>query len=361
MMTACGQHDPGWTTLALEPQDIAPLAWIDTNTLVVGHRDSIYRYDLKSRQLKQRLAEKYDTTDFQHSNCFSSRGGRFGINLPVRSTKSNVTIISAPKEQRFRHVRDWSRPELNTEDSDLSIWWNTNPLDCSPFDYKERERKVAILKRGETLVQSPRPLLLASEGDAFVTVDKSARSTGSRILHLFSHGSDAPSRAIPLPGATNSSPDMGSELHSFRDSDGSYVIYESNREFDANRNVWPLTAWRLAPDLTVTRVLMLPGGPWVRSHGLLKAFSCFSCGCSCYAHFDLAGAQGRIYAHIYGKSVGDSVAGVYELTHVKAETHWVQGVAGNFSGPILVSPEGCRIAYADADGRPWIVQVKSCK
>lgn len=359
--TACGQKDAPWAPLALEPQDVVPLAWSDANTLVVGYRDSIYQYDLGSYQLKQRLAEKYDTTDFQHSNCFSSRAGRFAMNLPVRSTTSGVTTTSVPKEQLSRYVPDWSRSELYAEDTYPMMWWNTNPLDCSPFDYEERKRKVAILERDGSFVRSLRPLLLASEGDGFVTVDKRVNGTNPRVFHLFNHDSDAPSRAIPLPSATNSAPDMGSEFRSFRDSDGTYVLYETSSEFDADRNIWPLTAWRLAPDHTVAQVLILPRGPWVRSHGIFKQLSCFSCGCSCYAHFDLTGAQGRIYAHVYGKSVEDSVAGVYELTHVKDETNWVHRITGNFGGPILVASDGCRIAYSDKEGRPRVVDAKSCK
>ena len=121
------------------------------------------------------------------------------------------------------------------------------------------------------------------------------------------------------------------------------------------RSAWPLTAWRLAPDLATVRALTLPPGPWVVPHGFFKKLGCFSCGCSCYADFDLSGAQGRIYAHVHGKSVDDSAAGIYELTHAKGKAAWVQRVEGNFGGRILVSPDGCRVAYSDPDRRLRLV------
>src|SRR3954454_7044642 len=59
LIAACGQREATWTSVAMAPEDVLPLAWTDTNTLVVGHRGSIYRYDLPSRQLEQRLVEKH--------------------------------------------------------------------------------------------------------------------------------------------------------------------------------------------------------------------------------------------------------------------------------------------------------------
>ena len=84
-------------------------------------------------------------------------------------------------------------------------------------------------------------------------------------------------------------------------------------------------------------------------------------GCACYAHFDLDGAQGRLYAHVYGKSVEDSAAGIYELTSADGKPAWAQRVNDSFEGGMLVSPDGRRIAYADSKGRMRLLSAGLCR
>ena len=252
------------------------------------------------------------------------------------------------------------RPDVYAEDAEPALPWHTNPLDCSRFDLKERARKIAALERDGRLVRSLRPLLAAGDGDAFVTLPKSAGHAAGRILHFSGGGTGAPLLDLPLPGSTEAPASLNSVVRSHRESDGSYLIYESNSQFDANLSPWPLTAWRLGPDLATVRAITLPAGPWVVPHGFFKSMSCFSCGCSCYAHFDLAGAHGRIYAHVHGKSVEDSAAGVYELTQANGKATWVRRVKGNFGGRILVSPDRCSVAYSDGDGRLRLARAGSC-
>jgi hypothetical protein len=72
-----------------------------------------------------------------------------------------------------------------------------------------------------------------------------------------------------------------------------------------------------------------------------------------------------MYAHVYGKSVDDSAAGIYELAYpdgqpawaeyADGKAAWVRRVKGNFAGPVLVSPDGCRIAYSDPALRLLVV------
>jgi hypothetical protein len=316
MVIACGRNEFAAQTVALDPPEIVPRGWHDANTLIVGHQGLMHHYDVNSRRLGQRL------TDLNGSwvgvgNCFPSSSGEYNV--------------------------------------EVGEWFTLNPLDCSRIDEEERAQKVAALKRDGRSVQSHRPLLLASHGNAFVTFVTvpiaGSEDASGRILHLYSSGADMTSRELPLPSATGAR--LGTwgsrpSVQSFQDSDGSYLIYETTSHFDADESYWPMTAWRLTPDLATVQVLTLPPGPWVVSHGLFKELSCFSCGCHCYANFYLTGAQGRIYAHVHGKSVDDHAAGIYELIQANGETAWVHRVKGNFDGPIVVSPDGCHIAYSDA-------------
>ncbi|TXT30230.1 MAG: hypothetical protein FD131_1858 [Rhodocyclaceae bacterium] len=360
LLTACSRTDSVSTIVALEPKDAIPLAWRNSNTLIVDYHGSIYAYDISARKLNQRLVDNYDTTS-PHWNCFSPNGGRFAIALPVRSTNTANSARPMATEHKTRYIPDWTRSESYVEDTNSIQWWNTNPFDCSPIDHEERKRKIASLEGEGRFVRSPSPLLLAREGDAFVTLNRSESGTTGRILHLFSYGAKVTSREISLSSATNSPPSDGSDILSFRDSDGSYVIFESNSDFDANRGIWPLTAWRLFPGLTTVSAFVLPSGPWIQPHGFFKSLSCFSCGCMCYAHFELTGAYGHIYAHVHGQSVEDAAAGIYKLIRDKDGANWVLVVAANFSGKALASPEGCRVAYSDADRRLQLVEIKNCK
>lgn len=356
-LVSCSRDESVWSPLALDPPEAIPLAWPDTNTLVVGYRGSLYRYDLAGRKLGEQIAESYAGS--YEPNCFGPKGGYFRVFPPVVTTKNGTKRTSAPKNQRIRQVPEWSRPDVYTEEAEPALPWSTNPLDCSRIDPKEYRNKFAARIPDGRRVVSLHPLLAAGDADAFVTLPKGARPAG-RILHIYRVGAYAPPLDLPLPGATEAPADFNSVVRSYRESDGGYLIYESNSQFDANLSPWPLTAWRLGPDLLTVRAITLPAGPWVVPHGFLKSMSCFSCGCSCYAHFDLAGANGRVYAHVYGKSVEDSTAGVYELVSVDGRATWVRRVAGNFGGRILVSPDGCSIAYSDVDGRLQLARAGSC-
>ena len=365
-LTACSQSSSTsqslstWPSHALEPQTAVPLTWSDAHTLIVGNGDSIYRYDPGDGQLGQRVVESYEKTNRQNSNCFTSQGGRFvTFTSPLAN---NSAELSRSERELSVDVQNWSRPELQVGDSTEVRWWNTNPIDCTAFDADARKQKAASIQRDGRVVVSPRPLLAESKGEAFVTMSRRDDSAASFVLHLFSPGSIAMDRTIPLPRATNAPRNnYTTEIRSFRDSDGSYVLYEATNDFNAEHSIWPLTAWRLASNLTGVEALTLPGGPWVQPQGIFKMIGiCGSCGCSCRSNFLLTGAQGHIYAHVSGQAVEDFAVGIYELTYVKGAAQWALRVPGNFDGQIVVSPNGCRIAYSNAQKRLQLVESTTC-
>ena len=138
ILAACGRNEPASPALWLDPAEATPLAWHDAGTLIVGYRGSIYRYDLSSRQLGQRLADSYDATDFQHVNCFRPRGGRFAVHRPVVTDESGTRSTAAPAQQRFRHVPDWSQPDKYVEDAEPAISGSINPLDDDAVSWSEK-------------------------------------------------------------------------------------------------------------------------------------------------------------------------------------------------------------------------------
>jgi hypothetical protein len=136
----------------------------------------------------------------------------------------------------------------------------------------------------------------------------------------------------------------GNKVLSFYDIDqDNYVLFEITSNFDENSNDWPLTAWRVTPDLALVERYILPPGPWVEKHSFLKQMSCFSCGCHCYSHMMIYGNGGKIYAHIYGKAVDNDAAGIYLLSNKGLQPEWVSIYKGNFSNGVVLSPNGCEI------------------
>lgn len=260
------------------------------------YRGSLHLYDVGKRTLGARVSDSYDGINLQGSNCFRPQGGRFAVLPPVVTPRGGMTTTAAPQDQRLRHVPDWSRPEEYADETEVATAWNLNPLDCSRIDDKERARKVAEIESRGSAVRSPRPLVLARDGDAFVSVPRGAGKTGARVLHVSG-------REVPLPGATDVLPDSNTTVASVLDSDGSYVLYETTSVFDAKRGAWPLTAWRLGPDLATVKVLTVTDG----------------------------------------------------------KPAWTQRLKDNFEGGMFVSPDGCRIAYADSERRMRLLSAGPCR
>ena len=76
-----------------------------------------------------------------------------------------------------------------------------------------------------------------------------------------------------------------------------------------------------------------------------SGYSCFSCGCGCYAYESLYAENGKIYLHVWGYPVVDSLRGVYRLKETKAGPTWEKIVSGQVQSPIAVSADGKKIAY----------------
>ena len=72
-LVSCSRNQSAWSPLALDPPQAIPLAWPDANTLIVGYRGSLYRYDLAGRKLGERLAESYAGS--YEPNCFGPKAG----------------------------------------------------------------------------------------------------------------------------------------------------------------------------------------------------------------------------------------------------------------------------------------------
>jgi hypothetical protein len=72
------------------------------------------------------------------------------------------------------------------------------------------------------------------------------------------------------------------------------------------------------------------------------------------------GTHGRLYAHIHGKAVSERSAGLYTLIVPAGKPAWRQVIKGRLPGPIALSPDGCRVAYMDAEQKLRISSTKAC-
>jgi hypothetical protein len=350
------------TKRSTPPADPGPqlLTWRDSETLIVGNKGAIHLFNVNTNSLGERIVDRYVKIKWRQDDCFQPAGGRFYLREPESTTVTSGEASPREKGPLRRVIRDWSQPHVFTDSADDDSQSGTNPLDCQPMDYRLRAERKAALEQRLRSVQSSQALLSSSDGDAMVSFLEINGSVRDRRLDLFRGDSRKPFRALPLPAAEGSDPDYRSEVRSFRDSDGSYILYETHANFDANDTPWPLTAWRLSPDLSTVRPFLLPAGPWIVPHGPGKQLSCFSCGCSCYSHFDLMGTHGRLYAHIHGKAVSERSAGLYTLIVPAGKPAWRQVIKGRLPGPIALSPDGCRVAYMDAEQKLRISSTKAC-
>lgn len=74
-------------------------------------------------------------------------------------------------------------------------------------------------------------------------------------------------------------------------------------------------------------------------------YSCFSCGCGCYAHLNFYVVGENIYAHVYGYPVVNKRRGVYRLNQTGTGPHWKKIVSGRPQPPLAFSPSGEKVAY----------------
>lgn len=331
------------------PENSVPLTWISDNVIAISQYDSIYKYDIATKKVVNNLVTSYDSTNFTHYNCFSPDAAIYQKNKPIRKPKST----SRPNPEVACFITNWNH------DSSSQCYDYTNKgtlipnyLDCTTIDREGRsqyyKQRIVSDKFSNGHNFNFAPVFKASHGDTYLF----GRNSGGEIqrtLELWkTDNSTGKSNGMSLILDNNDLPhgkdNYGNKVLSFYDIDqDNYVLFEITSNFDENSNDWPLTAWRVTPDLALVERYILPPGPWVEKHSFLKQMSCFSCGCHCYSHMMIYGNGGKIYAHIYGKAVDNDAAGIYLLSNKGLQPEWVSIYKGNFSNGVVLSPNGCEI------------------
>jgi hypothetical protein len=129
LASACDGDSASAKFVELEPADAIPLSWHDENTIIIGHHEAIYLYDLSKRMIVSKVADAYDSSNFDQGNCFSKNAGLFAVAPPKFEKTNGTAITTVATKQRFRYISDWKKPD-QYKDLEFAIWWNTNPIDC---------------------------------------------------------------------------------------------------------------------------------------------------------------------------------------------------------------------------------------
>lgn len=354
-------------TVDLRQDDAKPLAWLSDNKIAIGRQNSIFLYDIKREALLEKVIESYDSSNFQHRNCFTQDASVFAVKPSIIEKNKNKVTTSVPAKQSYRYISDWK--QLNMIKNIESNSWNFNPLDCSIFNINDRQEYIKRRRIDggfdENITQS-QPLLKSIHGESFLF---SIRQSKVKHTKYIEQGRSTANNNEINKGHFKQLQLVNNDLHgiefhanrieSFYDSSkGNYVIYETTNKFDLNDHVWPISAWRISTTLDIVEKHSIPAGPWVEKHSWLKQLSCFSCGCECYSHMKLFGGGGRIYAHVWGKAVDDSSAGIYRLEQNNSKSNWVHLYTGNFEDHTIVSPDGCNIVFSNQNKK--LVKIEAC-
>jgi hypothetical protein len=118
---------------------------------------------------------------------------------------------------------------------------------------------------------------------------------------------------------------------------------------DPYRPAWaPFNAWWFDPQSRSLAHIVIPNGPWfsdVAADAIVRPFSCFSCGCDCYRHYDVKVSGGSIFIQISAEysALRDVTTGTYVLR--PASSKW-QKIPGTESSTTLdqIADDGCKIA-----------------
>lgn len=79
---------------------------------------------------------------------------------------------------------------------------------------------------------------------------------------------------------------------------------------------------------------------------IAKGYTCFSCGCSCYAKANTHSHNGRHYVLITGYPVVPEQRGLFELDLGVTPPVWIKRIPGNLTRRLAFTDDGCAVAYS---------------
>ena len=315
-------------------QNARPLSWLDDRYVLVGQGNRIVKYDTSNLKIVDIISDSYHSGSYE---CFSPEGGVFAIKEPIVSNYGNSGRVTSYENIIHRWIQDWNQPTLFKELKTVE-WWNTNPHDCTHFDYKEASSTEKI---GDDVFNYDRntPKLVKTMGGNTKSYYRFQKPYFERVVLMEKSGGV---KKINL-GKTQS---IGERIDaSFDKKLQQYFWYEVKDDFNSDNNSWPLKGWWVTPNGEILHEITIPKGPWVKHFSTLYQFKYFSCGPSCYSNMKMYAENGRIYIYIWGEAIDDSVSGIYRLD--VQEQKWDKLIAGVVdSHHLTISPNGCQISYA---------------
>ncbi len=307
-----------------------PLVWLSDTTLLVGLDDKIVKYDTVARKVVGVVSEPYYSSDVYE--CFSLEGGVFPVTKPV------VTLTDGGKDTYYgdmvyRWIKDWNAPHIFTEPDNVQ-GWNTNPHDCSHFEFVEESYSKEIAGRAFGRESGPR-LLREESVVAKIYFSYDAVNGEYERVALVDKQGVVKTLNLGSAGFMEASTDS-----SFDRVSNKYFWYSTTSSFTNSDGVWPLQGWWVSPDAEILNEVVIPKGPWVTDPSFLKRLAYFSgAGLSTYSRMKMYASAGNIYIRIWGKAVDDSARGIYKLDTQKQQ--WEKLVAGalDMNSDLALSPE----------------------
>ncbi len=321
-----------------------PLVWLNDTTLLVGLDDKIVKYDTVARKVVGVVSEPYYSSDVHE--CFSPEGGVFPVTKPV-VTPTEGTYYG---DMVFRWIKDWNAPHVFTEVDNVQ-WWNTNPHDCSHFEFVEKSHFKEIA--GRDFVEDSYGSRLLREESGVTEIYNSIDAINGEYERVVFLNKQGVVKTLNLGGARDS--DAGSSGASTESSfdrvSNKYFWYSMTQNFTNDSDgVWPLQGWWVSPDAEILNEVVIPKGPWVTDPSLLKQPKYSpQTGPEDYSYMKMYASAGNIYIRIWGKAVDESARGIYKLDTQKQQ--WEKIIPGSLDEgtDLALSPNGCHLSYAMHD------------
>lgn len=121
----------------LKQDNAKPLTWLSDNTIVIGKQASIYLFDIKREALLEKVADSYDVSNQQSTNCFTSDASVFSVRPHIGIGKDGNIFT----KESIRYIVDWQQPSKNKY-IEFPVVWGINQLDCTIYNYKCQGHRV---------------------------------------------------------------------------------------------------------------------------------------------------------------------------------------------------------------------------
>lgn len=314
-----------------------PIHWLTNDTLVIAGPKALYRGEIGDFEDMEILVDpgfgdNYSIEFDRYRSCFSPE--LWAIYLKFRPKKftpykSSELLLIDPTNFEMVH-------NLNNQLDNRFVY---DPSDCSlqEIDHKTsdefnnvnktRDLKVKYSQKAFELDDARYSKYVVVDGTGFIATDKHNNAETIQLKSVLPKD---------IWEGHYASKDHGS---------GNYLLHNGTGIHD-NPYLWLLDI-----QSGTNNLIDVPPGPW-DIDGLDEMVStthCFSCGCGCYRKLQYYLVNGRIFGHIFEWGFPRKIQGLYELTNYLENPEWKIVLPGVMKSPLMFSPDGCKVAYADPE------------